>query len=74
VAAVREAIGRVGALADPESVGVTVRREPNRVHAMLDVPTAIDDDTVPMIVDWSSRALRAHDPYVKVIDVGVRRV
>jgi hypothetical protein len=55
-------------------VGVRVTRSPDRVHVILDVPASVDDRALPMTVDRASRAVRGHDPFVKVIDVAVTRV
>lgn len=74
VQAIRTALASVTSLVRPEDVGIIVDWSAGRVHAMLELPGDVADRNVPMIVDWASRALRAHDPYVKVIDVGVRRI
>jgi hypothetical protein len=70
---VRAALAELDTLGGAD-VGVRVTRSPDRVHVMLDVPTAVDDRVLPMTVDRASRAVRGHDPFVKVIDVGVNRV
>lgn len=73
VRAAHDALARVPGLASAEAIGITVERQQDRVHALLALPADITDSQVPMIVDWVGRALRAHDPYAKVIDVGARR-
>ncbi|MEY4372766.1 MAG: hypothetical protein RL219_1535 [Actinomycetota bacterium] len=71
--AVRDALGRLPGLAHAERVQVVVTLQPDRVHAMLHVPDDLDGALVSTMVDHAGRALRAHDPHVRVIDVGVRR-
>jgi hypothetical protein len=73
VAAVRAALGRLPSLPAPDMVGVHVTRTSARVHVMLDIPVGVADQAVPMVVDWASRAVRDHDQYVPVIDIGVTR-
>jgi hypothetical protein len=73
VQAALEALVRIPGIGDLSRIGITVNRQQDRVHALLALPPDIEDGQVPMLVDWVGRALRAHDHYAKVIDVGVRR-
>jgi len=72
VIAALEALARVPGV-DITNIDIAVTREAGRVHAMVVVPAGMDDKQIPMVVDWVGRALRDHDRYAKVIDVGVRR-
>lgn len=72
VIAALEALARIPNL-DITRLNITVTRDENRVHAMVEIPADVDDKQVPLIVDWVGRALRDHDRYAKVIDVGFRR-
>lgn len=71
--AVRDVLSRLTGPANAERVQVVVTLQPDRVHAMLHVPQDLDAAVVSTMVDHAGRALRQHDPYVRVIDVGVRR-
>jgi hypothetical protein len=51
----------------PYSVSVT--REPNRVHAVVELPAGTPAEIVPGLIDTAARALRRHDPFVRVIDI-----
>ena len=59
---------------DVSQLRISVTRSADRVHALVQVPASTPADEVPMITDWVGRALRQHDRYAKVIDVGVRTV
>jgi hypothetical protein len=71
-------VAALGALAcvpgiDVSEIDITVSRHGGRVHAVVEVPADMDAGKVPMVIDWVGRALRDHDRYAKVIDVGVHR-
>jgi len=73
VDAVRESLAKVTTLVGADRIGIEVTRASGRVHAMLELPGDLPEQQVAMVVDWAGRALRAHDQYAKVIDIGVRR-
>jgi len=54
-----------------EDTTVQVTRSSDRVHVHLGLAPGTPRDRVPMIVDRANRAVRAYDPFVKVIDVAV---
>lgn len=60
-------------VADLEVSGIDVVHEGLHVRATLHVGAGVDDARLPMLVDRVGRALRRHDPYASVIDVGVHR-
>ncbi|MFM8531051.1 MAG: hypothetical protein ACKOD2_15525 [Ilumatobacteraceae bacterium] len=72
VIAALEALARVPGI-DVTNIEIAVTRTSGRVHAMVQAPADMDAQQVPMVVDWVGRALRNHDRYAKVIDVGFHR-
>jgi len=54
-----------------EDTTVQVTRSSDRVHVQLGLAPGTPRERVPMIVDRANRAVRAYDPFVKVIDVAV---
>lgn len=71
--AAHDALRRITTLQQPERVQVVVNLQNDRVRAVLHVPPDLGRDMVSTMVDHVARALRAHDPYARVIDVGVQR-
>jgi hypothetical protein len=57
-----------------EVLGVVVTRDDGHVRADVRVATHVDQARIPTLVDRVARALRRHDPYASVIDVGVSRL
>lgn len=68
-----DALRGITSLQQPERVQVVVGLQNDRVHAVLHVPPDIGPTMVSKMVDRVAHALRKHDPYVRVIDVGVER-
>jgi len=73
VLAVREQLHHVPDIGDPSRINISITRAGGRVHAMLRLPDNITEKQLPLVVDWVGRALRQHDPYARIIDVGVSR-
>lgn len=58
------------ALAD-EHAGVHVARQAGRIHATVELPRPASAQERSRLADRARAALRAHDPFVSVIDVSV---
>ena len=57
---------------DSLPVMVDVRREPNRIHATVQVPaSAVDRASMTWAADRARAAIRRHDPFISCIDVSV---
>ena len=64
-AAVRAELGTVPAM-------VNVRREPDRIHATVQIPQReATQSKLSAVADRARHAVREHDPFVSCIDVSV---